>query len=64
MKRTKPLSCKYCGEPDDLRCSCTKEIPRLTDLPIQVASLMPALQAGYYVIDGREASTPKRRTHA
>lgn len=60
MKLTPTVPCKFCGEADDLRCSCVDYLPELKDLPPQVATLMPALQAGYYVIDGRDPTPDSR----
>lgn len=54
MTTTTPVTCKYCGEPDDLSCSCTRELNFPADLAGVITLLLRTLRAGYYVIDGRE----------
>jgi hypothetical protein len=55
MKIPDPIPCKYCGEPDDLSCSCTTELAFPVDVAGVITLLLSTLRAGYYVIDdGRE----------
>lgn len=55
MNTPEPVKCKYCGEPDDLSCSCTEELAFPADVAGVITALLRTLRAGYYVIDTPEA---------